>query len=59
MVEQTVDIHHAKRLTAEEQYIGTLNELTPLARFIRIIIDQLKKIFFQYDFDKNLKFSMD
>ena len=30
-----------------------------MERFIRMIIDQLRNVFFLYDFDKNLVFSMD
>ena len=30
-----------------------------MERFIRIIMDQLRKIFYLYDFDKNLVFTID
>ena len=45
--------------TEEELYLESLSKLSAMERFIRMIIDQLRNVFFLYDFDKNLVFSMD
>ena len=48
-----------RKLSPDELYLESLNSLSPLDRFIRMMIDELRKIFYRYDFDKNLVFTED
>ena len=49
----------AAQKSEEELYLESLAKLSAMERFIKMIIGQLRNIFFLYDFDKNLVFSMD
>ena len=43
-------------LTAEQEFLAKLKDLSPWDRFVRILIEQLRSIFFLYDYNKNLLF---
>lgn len=42
-----------------EEWLLTLKGLSPMDYFVRLILDQLRKIFMMYDTNKNLVFEMD
>lgn len=42
-----------------DQWLLTLKGLGPLDYFVRLILDQLRKIFLMYDINKNLVFEID
>lgn len=42
-----------------DQWLLTLKGLGPLDYFVRLILDQLRKIFLMYDLNKNLVFEID
>lgn len=46
-------------LSEDQKFMLALKDLPPFERFSRIIIDQLKAIFFKYDYNKNLLFEAD
>jgi hypothetical protein len=42
-----------------DQWLLTLKGLGPIDYFVRLILDQLRKIFLMYDVNKNLVFEVD
>jgi len=46
-------------LTADQKFMLSLKDLSPWDRFVRILVDQLRTIFFLYDYNKNLLFEHD
>ena len=46
-------------LTAEQEFLNSLKDLNPWDRFVRILVEQLRNIFFLYDYNKNLLFEYD
>lgn len=43
-------------LTEDEKYKLSHKDINPFDRFARIIVDQLRTIFFYYDYNKNLSY---
>ena len=48
-----------KPLSAYEEFLLAYKDLNPWDRFVRIIVDQLRVIFFRYDTNKNQVFEID
>lgn len=46
-------------LNEDQAFLNSLKDLNPFERFSRILIDQLKNIFFKYDYNKNQVFEID
>lgn len=46
-------------LSEDQAFFNSLKDLNPFERFSRILIDQLKNIFFKYDYNKNQVFEID
>jgi Ca2+-binding EF-hand superfamily protein len=48
-----------KKLSADEEYLLSLQNLSAWDRFVRLLTDQLRSIFQRYDFNKNTLFELD
>lgn len=57
-IKETTDNKGAP-LSEDQAFLNSLSDLNPFERFSRIIIDQLKNIFFKYDHNKNQVFEID
>lgn len=55
----TIKDNKPVQLSADQKFLLELKDLSPWDRFVRILIDQLRTIFFLYDYNKNQIFEYD